>query len=129
MEQITASILLWSAIFGVDPAISLSVAKVESNFNPNTVGSVGEIGIYQLRPEYVEVKRELLFNPSVNIMLGIKRISEEREKCTHKSGLTFLVCYNYGRGNAKKVKNPSKFPYVVKVTKEIGVINGFRSIK
>ena len=37
-------------IQGVDPRVALSVAKVESNYNQELVGSKGEVGVFQVLP-------------------------------------------------------------------------------
>lgn len=48
---IEALIVSISLSMGFDPNIALSVAKVESKLNPSAVGKIGEIGLFQLRPE------------------------------------------------------------------------------
>lgn len=113
-------IILYSKLMQFDPTVAIAVARVESNFNPNAIGAIGEIGLYQLRPEYLtETERKNLHKPSVQIMLGIARLKKEKDGCYHKKDLTYLVCYNYGRTNALKVKHPDKFSYVKKVRNEL----------
>lgn len=52
MEQLIALITAISIQHGVDPNLAVAIAKTESRLNPAAVGTIGEIGIFQLRPEY-----------------------------------------------------------------------------
>ena len=112
---------LYSSILNFDASVALAVAKVESNLNPDAIGSLGEIGLYQIRPEYnPSYTKENLFDVHSNIILGIKKLREERKLCPLKtSDLDYLICYNRGRSGASKVKNPSQDKYLNKVRKEI----------
>jgi len=60
---------------GVPPTLALAVAKVESDFNPNALSSVGARGIMQIMPqtareEYGATARSL-WNPEINIQIGV----------------------------------------------------------
>lgn len=105
-------------MLGVDPSIALSVAKVESNLNPNVIGKHGEIGLFQLRPEYSGYTRKGLFNPHINVMAGINRIKEVQQRCRFKDDFQYLICYNIGYDGAKKIKYPSRNKYLLKVKYE-----------
>jgi soluble lytic murein transglycosylase-like protein len=94
---------------GIDPALALAIAETESNFNPKMIGSLGEIGVYQLRPEFHRVSRS---NVSANIKTGIKYLVRLKREC-NSYGDAFFVCFNYGQ--AKKLKYPKLFPYYKKV--------------
>lgn len=118
---ILALIGYYSALFNVDPRISVAVAQVESNFNSRLVGSAGEIGIFQLSPESFPNKN--LKNIEVNIREGIKYLAWNKKYCSHKNDIHFLVCYNYGIENAKKVKHPEKFPYILRVKRAMKELN------
>jgi len=122
-QSITSLIIFYAKLLNFDPSIALAVARVESSLNPAAMGGQGEIGLFQLKPQFVKgVSKKELFNPHVNAIAGIERLKEEKEKCSHKNKLTYLVCYNYGRTNARKVQSPETFPYVIKVTKEYNKI-------
>ncbi len=112
-------ILKYSTIMGIDPHIALAVAKVESNFNPNIVGSIGEIGLFQVRPEYVKgFTRDELFNPHTNIIVGINKIKEVQNACRHVgSNIDYIVCYNVGVTGGKRMRNPRRFSYMKKIYK------------
>jgi soluble lytic murein transglycosylase-like protein len=115
-EAIIALIIAYSKIFGVDPQVAISVAEVESKFNVSAVGGLGEVGLFQIRPEFYPMfTRKQLAIPETNIMLGVQKIALYQKTCFHKNDINFLICYNYGPANAKKVKYPHLFPYIKKV--------------
>lgn len=117
---ITNLIVAYSHLFGLDPNVALSVAEVESNFNPKVVGSLGEVGIFQIRPEFYKMfSRKQLMSTETNVMLGVKLLASYKNSCYHKEDITYLICYNYGPANAKKVRYPHLFPYVKKVKEKM----------
>lgn len=104
--------------YGVDPHVAISVATIESNLNPNAISETGDVGVFQLNPKsFPKYTQKQLLDPSTNIMLGIRYLASLHKTCTHRKGLTWLVCWNYGPGNASRVKHPELFPYVKKVIK------------
>lgn len=106
----------WAGVYGVDPMLAVSVAKVESQFNSKAVSYRGAIGLFQIMPAtYPNVSRSKLFEPETNIRLGIKYLAWTKKYCSHKEDHTYLVCYNYGIKNAMHVKHPKLFPYYKKV--------------
>ena len=61
---------------GLPAAMADAVIKVESSFNPHAVGSVGEVGLMQLRPETAAMLGYKggvtgLFEPEVNVHYGV----------------------------------------------------------
>lgn len=113
-------IVAYSQLFGLDPNVALSVAEVESNLNPEVVGSLGEVGVFQIRPEfYTMFSRKQLMSTETNVMLGVKLLAGYKNTCFHKEDVTYLICYNYGPANAKRVKHPHLFPYVKKVKEKM----------
>ncbi len=122
VNVITALILSLAPIFNVDPHIALSVAYVESNLNPKAIGTRGEVGLFQIMPKMYKQQgytKEQMQDPIHNIHLGLVMLKYAKDTCTHKGPLTFLVCYNAGLGIGNKIKQPIKFPYVVKVKKRL----------
>lgn len=118
ITNIIILILTLAPSYGVDPKVALAVAEVESGYNANATGGAGEIGLFQIMPAIAHKRgytRKQLLNPATNIRLGLTMIKEAQRDCVHKEGITYLVCYNYGIANAKRVKHPTKFPYVRKV--------------
>ena len=117
-------IMYYSAIYGFDGNTALAVAKTESGLNPNAIGLANEVGIFQLKPQYVtEYTRAELFDPVNNIKAGIKRLKETKRQCVHKQGNSYLVCYNMGTSAAKRIRHPNLFPYVKKVNALIAMEN------
>ena len=107
----------------VTPALALAVAKVESNFRVNVVSSMGAIGVMQIMPRTAllefGVKRKDLFNPKINISLGVKFLDSLIKKYRGNIGIA-LSHYNGGSAVGKwpKVKIiPATYPYVEKVLK------------
>lgn len=126
MSQATIIYLIsfYSSIYGVNPQVAQAVAQHESSLNPNALGSLGEIGLFQLRPQFVEeYSREELFDPEINIKVGIQKLAQAKRTCTYKKRLDWLVCYNAGNTAAKRIKNPSKFKYVLAVKQIIAYNN------
>lgn len=123
-EAIIALIIAYSKLFGVDPNVAVSVARVESNLEVEAVGSLGEIGLFQIRPEFYPMfTKKQLASPETNIMVGVRKLSNYKKTCVHQDDIDWLVCYNYGPTNAKKVKYPHLFPYVKKVKEELSKIS------
>jgi soluble lytic murein transglycosylase-like protein len=113
---IIAIITLQAPKYGIEPELALAVVEHESQFNVNATSYVGAIGLFQIMPSsQPNYTPEEIRKPAINIKLGLKMLAEYRKSCIHKSGLQFLVCYNYGPANAKKVKHPDQFPYVKKI--------------
>lgn len=96
---------------GVDPELALAIAKVESGLNVRARGKLGEIGVYQLRPEYHDVDYG---NVPSNVRVAIRYLRYIKERCQSKYGPAWFVCYNVGP-NAKLIRYPKKFPYYTKV--------------
>lgn len=113
-----ALITMYASLYGVDPNLALSIAKVESGYNPNAVSYKGAVGLFQIIPRYTKYSKEQLLDPVTNTKEAMRIIREYQKNCVHKEKFTWLVCYNFGINNAKKVKHPHLFPYVKKVKKE-----------
>lgn len=119
-STLIALIGFYSALYGIDPVVALSVANVESGMRVDARGSHGEVGIFQLMPStYPQYSVKQLLNPELNINLGVKYLAWNKANCKHKDNINFLVCWNYGIKNAEHVKHPSLFPYVRKVAAEM----------
>lgn len=117
---IISIITFYANMYNVDPIVAISVAEQESQFNTNAVGSAGEIGLYQVKPQYVkDYTREQLFIPEVNIKVGIQKLAEAKKTCIHKHDITWVTCYNLGRTAARRIKHPELFPYVVNLNRRI----------
>ena len=65
---------------GLPPALADAVTRVESAFNPDAVGKVGEVGLMQVRPETAAMLGYRgpvagLFEPETNIRYGVAYLS------------------------------------------------------
>lgn len=86
---------------GVDPALALSVAQIESGFNPNAVGDNGNsFGLFQIhRPSHPDYKGGT--DPEANARYGIrllKRLLDANNGSVNKA----IWAYNAGQGNVNK---------------------------
>ena len=114
-DLIVQLIITYSLNFGIDPSISLAIAKTESNMNPNAIGSLGEVGLFQVRPEFSKYTEKQLTNPATNIKEGLRILKNAQHGCNHQKDNTWVVCFNTGIHYAKRIKHPTLFPYYKKV--------------
>jgi hypothetical protein len=111
-------ISFWSGVYGVNPVVALAVAKVESNFNSKAISHTGDYGIFQLNSKsFPDIKKSDLLNPEINVKLGVQYLAWNKKYCKYKENMLYLTCWNYGIGNAKKLKYPYKWPFYLKVKK------------
>lgn len=87
--------------YGVDPILLISIAKVESNFNPKAINinrnGTKDYGIMQINSFWLEkyrIPKEWIFEPCYNIHFGAMVL----KRCMENSpNLSFAVdCYNKG---------------------------------
>ena len=102
---------------GVDPAITLSIAKVESGYRHEARSAHGAVGVFQLMPS---TARRMGFNPyslDDNIKAGIMYY-----KSMYKmfgSIEMAVAAYNAGPGNVKKYKSIPPFRETKRFVSEI----------
>jgi len=104
LDKIEATALLE----GVDPRLMQAIAQTESSLNPKAVGAVGELGLFQMRPEYHKVYRAMTVEQQTKA--AIKLIKELKKEC----GVKFLQCWNMGVAKTRQ-KNFSRTRYEKKV--------------
>ena len=116
-SAVISMILTYANIFGVNPSVAVAVARQESGLRPSAISrNHRDIGLFQLNlSSYPAYTKKDLLNPQFNAMLGILHLRNAKETCVHKEEINWLVCFNFGQGNAKKVKHPHLFPYVKRV--------------
>ena len=117
--EISQAILNASAQFHFDPVFLMAVIQNESSFNPKRVGSVGEIGLMQVRPATAEwiSKRfgiyykdaKSLYDPARNILIGSALLSVLRKQFDSKSTL-YLSAYNMGASKTRQLVKTKVFP-------------------
>ena len=84
---------------GVPSSIALAVAQQESGFNPNARGAAGELGTFQLMPQYFPGAAD----PNQNISLGVGYLKSLYAQFGDWS--TALAAYNWGPGNVSSGKS------------------------
>ena len=101
---------------GLDPDLAVAIAYTESSLNPNAIGDLGEIGLFQLRPEFHNVEKG---NVSHNVNVAVKYLVKIKEICENKYGKAWFICFN--TGPYKKIKvEPTEFSYYKKVMRIYG---------
>jgi membrane-bound lytic murein transglycosylase MltF len=110
-------IQVWALLYNLDPRLVSSMVEYESHFNPNAIGTHGEIGLLQLTPIDLHISRKKQFDPETNISKGCAYIQEIKRECKFKEGFDWLVCYNLGATKGNKLKHPKLFPYYKNVMK------------
>lgn len=124
--QLARAIIRLSETHSYDPVFLLAVIKTESSFRAQVVGSAGEIGLMQLKPDTAEwISRksniewlgpEALKDPEYNVLLGAQYFQYLKGRYKSES-LKYINAYNVGltslnRMPAQAVK---KHPYFGKV--------------
>lgn len=116
-----------------DPVFLMAIIKTESSFNPNAIGSVGEIGLMQIKPttaQWICEKNgiewkgaEALKNPEYNLLVGaayFKYLMESSlvEKSKFK-GRDYIIAYNAGINKMNRLPDSErpKHDYYKKVMK------------
>lgn len=110
--QLTQTLLKVSHDYGYDPVFLLAVIKTESQFNPNTIGSAGEIGLMQVKPdtaEWICKKRKIAWlgaekmkDPSYNIVIGAHYFHYLKNRLASES-LRYINAYNMGINNLQRL--------------------------
>jgi soluble lytic murein transglycosylase-like protein len=117
--DLAACILFYSLQNDIDPKLTHAVIKHESNYNSSIVGAAGEIGLMQIRPEYVPESKQELFDPCTNVKRGTQILKHAKKYCKHTLDQTWVICYNLGIAGAKKVRYPKLFPYYKKIVENL----------
>lgn len=138
-KPITAAILESSAEFGLDPMFLMAVIQNESSFNPKMKGSVGEIGLMQIRPSTAAWIADLygieyegaqsLYDVETNIWIGAALLDKLRNQFDSSSRL-YLSAYNIGPKKLRQMLKENKKPkeYVQAVMKRyIALYSGFKT--
>jgi soluble lytic murein transglycosylase len=130
----------YSNEYKVDKALLFSIAKAESNFNENAISKVGAIGVMQIMPSTAKYINEVyklniynedkdLFNPSININLGVLYVNYLFNKfndyknviCAYNAGETVVRLWlkddNLSKNNTLlKIPYKETFNYYEKVS-------------
>ena len=106
---------------GIEPELGFRLVRVESEFNPHAISSVGAVGLTQLMPSTArffdkDVTREQLFEPRTNLRIGFHYL---RSLINEYDGDVRLALLVYNRG-----------PVAVETLRSLGVDpgNGYASL-
>ena len=120
-STIAYTIIGESERYGFDPIFLMAVIQNESSFNPKMKGSVGEIGLMQIRPETakwiaglskIKYKNEKsLYQPEMNIRIGAAFLNRLRNQFDSNSTY-YLTAYNAGAGNVRKMISENVTPKI-----------------
>lgn len=112
-EIIDATVEKASERFSLPKPLVMAVIKVESDFNPLSVGKEFEIGLMQILPENLfRLRVENPFDPYENIMAGSLLLSGYYRK--YGSMYKALVAYNAGEDSVLKPPR-STLAYIRKI--------------
>ena len=98
---------------GLPADIADAVVQVESNYNPTTVGGVGEIGLMQIRPQTAAMlgfrgSLEDLAKPEVNIHYGVTYLSKAWRLANGDLCRTLM---KYRAGHGEEIMTPRSVKY------------------
>ncbi len=125
-DDLTETLMKVSQKHGYDPIFLLAVIKTESEFKPNAVGSAGEIGLMQIKPETAAwickknnitwLGAERLKNPHYNILIG-GYYFEYLKKTLHSQSARYVNAYNMGINGLQRLpaQAQNSHPYFEKV--------------
>lgn len=120
---ISRAIIQESQKYKLDPFFLMAVIQTESQFDPRVLGSHGEIGLMQIKPDTaewivekysLEVPKEFdLKDPAINIRIGAAYLSYLRESFPKKPS-RYIAAYNMGPRKVRELtlKNltPKEYP-------------------
>lgn len=112
-------IQFYAVQLGVEPNLAVAVAEYESSMNILAIGTVGEVGLFQIRPNFSVFNSLELQDPIVNIIKGLKMLKYSQKHCIHQNEYGWLTCYNRGITGAKNVLKPNEDSYVIKVLEKL----------
>lgn len=92
-----------ASVRGLPPEVAEAVAYVESGFEPGAVGTVGEIGLMQIRPSTAEMLGHgggalALFDPAVNARFAVRYLAKAW-LLAHGDLCRALMKYRAGHGS------------------------------
>jgi soluble lytic murein transglycosylase-like protein len=98
---------------GLPADVADAVVHVESDYNPDTIGSVGEIGLMQVRPETAAMlgfrgSNDDLAKPEINIHYGVVYLSKAWRLA---SGDLCRALMKYRAGHGEEVMSPLSEEY------------------
>ena len=88
----------------------LALAELESSFDINAVGKVGERGLYQVRPEFWGMPPKSVEGQTRHALTILSRLKSECNVKTVNNYL-YLACWNVGTAKGKTLRRNKTGPY------------------
>ena len=114
-EKLLLAIQVAAACHGLDPALVRAVVWKESRFNPESIGTKGEIGLMQITPGAVQDWARLnrqpvptqaeLFASDKNLMIGCWYLAHCRKHWDGYASQEILQLAEYNAGRTKVLKD------------------------
>ncbi len=140
-KSFTETLLRVSKNHSYDPIFILAVIQTESSFKAGAIGSAGEIGLMQIKPDtakWICEKNNIewrgaqaLKDPEYNILVGAHYFHYLKNTLKSK-GMKYINAYNMGLGSLKRMptSNLKKHPYFPKVVGNyLSIYSVLRKIK
>jgi soluble lytic murein transglycosylase-like protein len=112
-----------SIMFGLNPDKVFSIIETESRFKVDAVGSLGELGLFQIRPEYWKYPLDIN-NPEHHIGYSISKLAQLKSRLKPKLGDEWFLAWNMGPTGALRLKDKielHKVRYVQKVYSRVNL--------
>lgn len=113
LQGLVQAIITDSEKFEFDPIFILAVIQTESRFNPDAIGTSGELGLMQIRPRtgaWLAKKFKLpwkgsqtLHDPVMNVRLGIRYFAQLREDFRGKPN-HYVPAFNMGPTKMRRIQ-------------------------
>lgn len=103
-----------ASVLKINPALALAIVEVESGCDHSRVGSIGERGLFQLRPEFHGIHEE----KHKHIDKALEYLVYLKKRCYPKFQNEWFLCYNIGPFRAG-VTEPKNHTYVRRVRAEM----------
>jgi soluble lytic murein transglycosylase len=136
-KKIAHAILTQADNHGFDPIFLVALIQNESSFNTKKKGSFGEIGLMQVKPSTAEWIAKLyhipyqgeksLYNPEINIQIGVAYIFKLRTQFNSKSDL-YISAYNMGAVNVRRILAQNETPHEYRtavMSRYLAIYRGF----
>ncbi|MBY0452693.1 MAG: lytic transglycosylase domain-containing protein [Bdellovibrionaceae bacterium] len=139
-DQFTNSLFTISREHSYDPVFLLAVMKTESSFNQFAIGSVGEVGLMQIRPETAEwvcLKNKIawrganaLKDPEYNMLIGSYYFQYLKLALKSKS-IKYITAYNMGLSKMNRMADQmTEHQYFERVVKNyLSIYSELKRIK
>ena len=116
---LSTTILKEAEKYQIDPVFVVAVIKTESAFNPLALGTHGEIGLMQIKPDtakWIAEKANIpwkgpktLENPSMNVRIGMAYFNYLRESFDGHAN-KYVSAYNMGALNVRRKYSSGEAP-------------------